>query len=142
MSDYLYHPNSKELYHQSLKALTCVHTRLVRGLIEKRSLETEAWLGKHIEKCEQCRTELQAAIDEEKFIASHIPNPPLAAEFEAELELMVQKNMRELSAKQNKALMFAKVFGHSLKELASQRIFWLGLIFGALLVVKLMSVDL
>ena len=81
MSEYLYHPRSKDLYQQSLKALTCPHTRLVWGMVAKRTATNETWLAKHIEKCEQCRLELNRALEEEKFLAEHIPFEPISAEF-------------------------------------------------------------
>lgn len=142
MSDYLYHPHSKEIYHQSLKALTCVHTRLVRGLIEKRSLETEAWLGRHIESCTQCRSELQAAMDEEKLLNSLIPFAQIDARFEAEIEEKVAREMQALLSKQSKGAYYLKLLATSMRELAKERIFWLGLLFVGLVAIKLSGINL
>lgn len=142
MSDYLYHPNSKEIYHQSLKALTCVHTRVVRGLIEKRSLETEAWLSRHIESCNQCRIELQTAMDEEKLLNSLIPFVQIDARFEAEIEEKVGREMQSILSTQNRGVYYFKLLSASVRELSKERIFWLGLLFVALVVIKLTSIDL
>lgn len=139
MSDYLYDRRSRDLYHQSLKSLRCPHTRLVRGLVEKRSIEKEIWLSKHIEHCEQCRTELQLASEEERLLASHIPQAEVPSDFLAEIENLCAVEFKRIRLNQNPSLMALKVFSESLAQLASKRIFWLGLIFFGLLALKFLG---
>lgn len=137
MSDYLYDKRSRDLYHQSLKSLRCPHTRLVRGLVEKRSIEKEIWLTKHIEHCEQCRAELQLAGEEERLLAGHIPRAVAPSEFLEEIETFTSSELKRIRVGQSKSLLLFKTFGQSIKQVASKRIFWLGLLFFALLIIKI-----
>ncbi len=139
MSDYLYDRRSRDLYHQSLKSLRCPHTRLVRGLVEKRSIEKEIWLTKHIEHCEQCRAELQLAAEEERLLVGHIPRVEAPEEFLSELEAYSAAEFRRIRLSQNKPLFLMKVLGQSISQVARKRIFWFGLIFFGLLALKLLG---
>lgn len=139
MSDYLYDKRSRDLYQQSLKSLRCPHTRLVRGLVEKRSIEKEIWLTKHIEHCEQCRAELQLAGEEERLLAGHIPRAIAPSEFLAEMEALSSAELKRIRIGQSKYLMLFKMVGESIKQVAAKRIFWLGLLFFALLIIKIRS---
>ena len=142
MSNYLYDPKARDLYHQSLKSLSCPHSRLVRGLVEKRSVEKEIWLSRHIEHCELCRTELQLASEQERLLASHIPLEVIPADFLAEMEALVQVEMKRIRTERSKVRYSLKVGLDSLKQVAGKRIFWLSIFFFALMALKLSAINL